>query len=63
MKPANFTFWMRPVVRVKPCNITILAIIRPQGKIALALALSGIAATLLDSERTAHFALKLPLNV
>lgn len=41
----------------------ILAAIRSQGKIALALASSGIAATLLDGGRTAHSALKLPLNV
>jgi hypothetical protein len=41
----------------------ILANIRVQGKIALALASSGIAATLLDGGRTAHSALKLPLNV
>ncbi|XP_055307038.1 uncharacterized protein LOC129571291, partial [Sitodiplosis mosellana] len=41
----------------------ILAAIRAQHKIALALASSGIAATLLDGGRTAHSALKLPLNV
>lgn len=41
----------------------ILANIRAQGKIALELASSGIAATLLDGGRTAHSALKLPLNV
>lgn len=41
----------------------ILAAIRSQQKIALALASSGIAATLLDGGRTAHSALKLPLNV
>lgn len=41
----------------------ILANIRAQGKIALALSSSGIAATLLDGGRTAHSALKLPLNV
>ncbi|XP_050339716.1 uncharacterized protein LOC126766058 [Bactrocera neohumeralis] len=41
----------------------ILAAIRSQNKIALALASSGIAATLLDGGRTAHSALKLPLNV
>jgi len=38
----------------------ILANIRAQGKITLALASSGIAATLLDGGRTAHSALKLP---
>ncbi|XP_025416571.1 uncharacterized protein LOC112687839 [Sipha flava] len=41
----------------------ILENIRVQEKIALALASSGIAATLLDGGRTAHSALKLPLNV
>ena len=41
----------------------ILNTIRSQGKIALALASSGIAATLLEGGRTAHSALKLPLNL
>lgn len=41
----------------------ILAQIRSQNHIALAIASSGIAATLLDGGRTAHSALKLPLNV
>lgn len=41
----------------------ILATLRSENKIALALASSGIAATLLDGGRTAHSALKLPLNV
>lgn len=41
----------------------ILAKIRSQGNIALAIASSGIAATLLDGGRTAHSALKLPLNI
>ncbi|XP_049315847.1 uncharacterized protein LOC125779250 [Bactrocera dorsalis] len=41
----------------------ILATIRSEQKIALALASSGIAATLLDGDRTAHSALKLPLNM
>lgn len=41
----------------------ILADIRSQNKMALALASSGIAATLLDGGRTAHSALKLPLNM
>ncbi|KAL4082718.1 hypothetical protein QTP88_029651 [Uroleucon formosanum] len=40
----------------------ILATIRSRCDIALALASSGIAATLLDGGRTAHSALKLPLN-
>ncbi|GBP96299.1 Chimeric ERCC6-PGBD3 protein [Eumeta japonica] len=39
------------------------ATIRSEQKIALALASSGIAATLLEGGRTAHSALKLPLNV
>ncbi|XP_037930131.1 ATP-dependent DNA helicase pif1-like [Teleopsis dalmanni] len=34
-----------------------------QGNVALALASSGIAATLLDGGRTAHSVLKLPLNI
>ncbi|KAF0701224.1 ATP-dependent DNA helicase PIF1-like, partial [Aphis craccivora] len=42
---------------------TFLATIRSQNKIALALASSGIAATLLEGCRTAHSALKLPLNM
>ncbi|XP_053961429.1 ATP-dependent DNA helicase PIF7-like [Anastrepha ludens] len=41
----------------------ILATIRSQNNIALAIALSRIAATLLDGGRTAHSALKLPLNL
>lgn len=41
----------------------ILAKIRSQGNIALAIASSGIAATLLEGGRTAHSALKLPLNI
>ncbi|KAL4143314.1 hypothetical protein QTP88_005660 [Uroleucon formosanum] len=41
----------------------ILATIRSQNKITLALASSGIAATLLEGGRTAHSALKLPLNM
>lgn len=41
----------------------ILAKVRSQGNIALAIASSGIAATLLDGGRTAHSALKLPLNI
>lgn len=40
-----------------------MAHIRSQGNIALAIASSGIAATLLDGGRTAHSALKLPLNI
>ncbi|GBP63212.1 hypothetical protein EVAR_89479_1 [Eumeta japonica] len=41
----------------------ILATIRSEQKIALALTSLGIAATLLEGGRTAHSALKLPLNV
>jgi hypothetical protein len=41
----------------------ILAAIRSNNDIALALASSGIAATLLPGGRTAHSALKLPLNI
>ncbi|XP_075158174.1 uncharacterized protein LOC142231451 [Haematobia irritans] len=41
----------------------ILAKVRSEGNIALAIASSGIAATLLDGGRTAHSALKLPLNI
>ena len=41
----------------------LLAQIRMNGDIALAIASSGIAATLLDGGRTAHSALKLPLNL
>lgn len=40
----------------------VLAKIRSQKKIAFAVASSGIAATLLEGGRTAHSALKLPLN-
>ncbi|GFT79697.1 ATP-dependent DNA helicase [Trichonephila clavipes] len=41
----------------------ILATIRSQNNIALAIASSGIAATLLNGGRTTHSALKLPLNL
>ena len=41
----------------------ILAAIQLQNNIALAIASSEIAATILDSSRTAHSALKLPLNM
>ncbi|GFV46802.1 ATP-dependent DNA helicase [Trichonephila clavipes] len=41
----------------------ILAHIRSENHIALAIASSGISAILLDGGRTAHSALKLPLNV
>lgn len=41
----------------------ILATIRSNGDIALAIASSGIAATLLSGGRTAHSALKLPLSL
>ena len=41
----------------------ILAKVRSQGKLALAVASSGIAATLLVDVRTAHATFKLPLTV
>ena len=41
----------------------ILAKVRSQGKLALAVASSGIAATLLVGVRTAHATFKLPLTV
>jgi hypothetical protein len=41
----------------------LLAKIRQQSKIAIAVASSGIAATLLHGGRTAHSTLKLPLNL
>lgn len=41
----------------------ILATMRSRNDIALVLSLSGIAATLLEGRRTAHSALKLPLNL
>lgn len=41
----------------------ILASLRKDNKVVLALASSGIAATLLEGGRTAHSALKLPLNM
>lgn len=41
----------------------LLAEIRSKNDIALAVASSGIAATLLDGGRTAHSAFKLPLNI
>ncbi|KAE9524087.1 hypothetical protein AGLY_015452 [Aphis glycines] len=41
----------------------ILATIRSRSQIALAVAYSGIAATLLEGGRTAHSALKLPMNL
>jgi len=41
----------------------ILATIRLKNGIVLALASSGIAATFLEGCRTAHYALKLPLNM
>lgn len=43
--------------------VLLLARIRSQSNVALALASSGIAATLLKGVRTAHSALKLPLNM
>ena len=42
---------------------TILAHVRASGKVALATAVSGIAATLLPNGRTLHSRLKVPLNI
>ncbi|GFX96456.1 ATP-dependent DNA helicase [Trichonephila clavipes] len=53
---------MRPVVQARLLSL-FLATIRSQNNIALAIASSGIAATLLDGGRTTHSALKLPLNL
>ena len=44
-------------------DIIILANIRSQQKIVLAVASSGIAANLLDGGRTAHSTFKLPLDI
>uniref|UniRef100_A0A8D9B6G9 ATP-dependent DNA helicase n=1 Tax=Cacopsylla melanoneura TaxID=428564 RepID=A0A8D9B6G9_9HEMI len=41
----------------------LLATVRKEGNIAIAVASSGIAATLMDGGRTAHSAFKLPLNL
>ncbi|GFU56508.1 ATP-dependent DNA helicase [Trichonephila clavipes] len=55
---------MRPVVQARLFLLSlILATIRSQNNIALAIASSGTAATLLDGGRTTHSALKLPLNL
>ena len=42
---------------------TVLAKVRSTGKIALAVASSGIAATLLDKGQTAHSHFKIPINI
>ena len=42
---------------------TLLAKIRSEGKIAIAVATSGIAATLLDGGMTAHSMFSIPLNI
>jgi hypothetical protein len=42
---------------------TVLAKVRSTGKIALAIASSGIAATLLDGGRTAHSRFKIPIDI
>ena len=42
---------------------TVLTAVRAQEKIALATALSGIAATLLENGRTLHSRLKIPINI
>lgn len=44
-------------------NSLLLSAVRVQRKIALVVALSGIAATLLPGERAAHSTFKLPLNL
>ena len=44
------------------CN-TIAAEVRRRGQIALCVALSGIAALLLDRERTSHLCFKIPLSI
>ncbi|XP_037931270.1 uncharacterized protein LOC119666067 [Teleopsis dalmanni] len=63
-KEGGFFFLYAPGGTGKTFLISvILAKVRMQGNIALALASSGIAATFLDGGRTAHWALKLPLNI
>ena len=44
------------------CN-TIAAEVRRRGQVALCVALSGIAALLLDSRRTSHLCFKIPLSI
>jgi len=44
------------------CN-TIAAEVRRRGQVALCMASSGIAALLLDSERTSHSCFKIPLSI
>jgi len=43
--------------------LLILSTIRSRSQIVLAVASSGVAATLLEGGRTAHFTLKLPMNL
>ena len=60
----RFTFWMLQVVIRKTFLISlILATICSHNEIALALASSGIAATLLEGGRTAHLVLKSPFII
>ena len=60
----GFFFLDAPVGTGKTFLISHLLVeIRSRNCIALAVASSGIAATLLDGGRTAHSAFKLPLNI
>lgn len=61
MELAEYSFKMH-LVELEKILILTLAPIRYQNGIALPLAASGIAATLLESGRTAHSGLKLPLK-
>ena len=56
-----YYFWMLQVVQVR--RFFILAKLRLEGKIALATASSGIAATLLTGGRTLHSTFKIPLDL
>ncbi|KAL8601841.1 hypothetical protein ACOMHN_020576 [Nucella lapillus] len=58
------SFWMLLVELEKTFLINhLLAKVRKQGEIAIAVASSGIAATLLTGGRTAHSTFKLPMNL
>ena len=63
MELEGFTFEMFRVVQGIFFISLILATIRSQNEISLALVSFGIAATLLEGSRTAHSALKSPLNI
>ncbi|XP_048514974.1 LOW QUALITY PROTEIN: ATP-dependent DNA helicase pif1-like [Athalia rosae] len=58
----HIIIWIRGTGKTFITNL-ILAKVRSQGKLALAVASSGIAATLLAGGRTAHSTFKLPLTV